>query len=339
MAARRTRPQRRNLVKEVVDLISSDEDKDEVIVVPPSTRFKEVVDLTLSSDKDEVVLDSSSTTSAASTSFSRNIQLIVALTVQTTSLRASDLRILQRKRSWLRSYSPAVPSRVPLDLFASALAATLVFAQEAAGTAVCVHRGGLVLTCAHCVAETPTELARAKKRGCWLLRSDGSAVRAVCVSWDPKRDLAALRIVAAEGTAGGESDATAPVQFPFLEIAPAAPKRGARLLCIGHPGAEDLEAVVPGAKTGYDTLYASTGCFRGLAPGQDPRDNSEIGALMHDCWTYWGHSGAPLVSVQEPSGRLVGLHSSWDDETGMRRGVGWEAVREFLDEVLAQVEM
>jgi hypothetical protein len=27
---------------------------------------------------------------------------------------------------------------------------------------------------------------------------------------------------------------------------------------------------------------------------------------------------------------LVGVHSSWDDETGMRRGVGIEAIREFL---------
>lgn len=59
-------------------------------------------------------------------------------------------------------------------------------------------------------------------------------------------------------------------------------------------------------------------------------DNAEIGALMHDCWTYWGHSGAPLVDAK--AGGLVGLHSSWDEETGMRRGIGVEAIVEFLRE-------
>lgn len=50
---------------------------------------------------------------------------------------------------------------------------------------------------------------------------------------------------------------------------------------------------------------------------------------MHDCWTYWGHSGAPLL--ERRTGQLVGLHSSWDEETGMRRGVGCEAIAGFLE--------
>ena len=45
---------------------------------------------------------------------------------------------------------------------------------------------------------------------------------------------------------------------------------------------------------------------------------------MHDAWTYWGHSGAPLVSAEAgPDGwKLVGVHSSWDEGSGMRRGGG-----------------
>jgi hypothetical protein len=77
-------------------------------------------------------------------------------------------------------------------------------------------------------------------------------------------------------------------------------------------------------------LHISTGRSRGLAPDQNPQDNSEIGALLHDCWTYWGHSGAPLIA--RSSGKLVGLHSSWDDATGMRRGVPLVAIKAFLDE-------
>lgn len=118
-----------------------------------------------------------------------------------------------------------------------------------------------------------------------------------------------------------------------MSIAEEAPKVGARLLCVGHPGSEDLECEEQGVATGYDVLHVSKGAFRGYAAGQDVHDNEEIGALMHDCWTYWGHSGAPLVEVK--TGMLVGLHSSWDEETGMRRGVGLEAVKEFIREKVA----
>lgn len=39
--------------------------------------------------------------------------------------------------------------------------------------------------------------------------------------------------------------------------------------------------------------------------------------VEHSCWTYWGHSGAPLFDER---GRVVGLHCAWDDRTGMRHG-------------------
>jgi hypothetical protein len=36
--------------------------------------------------------------------------------------------------------------------------------------------------------------------------------------------------------------------------------------------------------------------------------------------------------IDQGTERLVGLHSSWDEETGMRRGVPLEAIKEFLEE-------
>jgi S1-C subfamily serine protease len=200
-----------------------------------------------------------------------------------------------------------------------------VFAQEEAGTAVCVSSDGLLLTCAHCVAEDDEEPD--PERLYWLLFASGQAVAARCVAWDKTRDLGLLRVVAAqsEPTSG---DAASP--FAFVHIAEVGPSPGDKLVCVGHPGSEDLEAAEPGLKTGYDVLHLSTGAFRGYADGQDLQDNSEIGALQHDCWTYWGHSGAPLFDRR--SGRLVGLHSSWDDETAMRRGIALEAIVAFLNE-------
>ncbi|KAL9563306.1 hypothetical protein ACKAV7_012386, partial [Fusarium commune] len=119
--------------------------------------------------------------------------------------------------------------------------------------------------------------------------------------------------------------------FPYARIATSPPKFNTKLLCIGHPGSEDLEAERSGVKTEYDTLVLTEGTFRGLNKNQDPQDNSEIGALKHSCWTYWGHSGAGLFDRK--TGALVGVHSSWDDKTRMRRGVPLEAVVAFVEEV------
>jgi hypothetical protein len=251
------------------------------------------------------------------------------LPARVTRLPANDHRTLLRKREWLQTHtieSPPSLGRNGSTIANLIIGATLVFAQEEAGTAVCVSPRGLLLTCAHCVAEALEDLDW--ERIHWLLFSSGQVVAARTVAWDETRDLALLLIVKA-------SELSQASAFPFMHISPKAPKKNARLICVGHPGSEDLEASIPGVQTNYDSLVLSTGKFCGLAEGQDPQDNSEIGTLMHDCWTYWGHSGAPLV--ERKSGQLVGVHSSWDDETAMRRGVPWEAVKSFLGE--CQIEM
>ncbi|OLN82728.1 hypothetical protein CCHL11_08760 [Colletotrichum chlorophyti] len=199
--------------------------------------------------------------------------------------------------------------------------ATLVFAQEEAGTAVCISPRGILLTCAHCVAETPNDLNASKSH--WLLFASGRIVEAETLVWDPVRDLALLKIVAAQ-----MPSPTPMSRFPCIVPSQTPPPLKSRLICVGHPGSEDLKAAEPGTRTGYDVLHLSTGTFRGVALGQNPQDNAEIGALVHSCWTYWGHSGAPLI--ERMTGRLVGLHSSWDEETGMRRGIASEAILGFL---------
>ena len=262
------------------------------------------------------------------------------LTQSITGLTKRDLAVLKRKQVKLLAPSAQITNFVrdlssssvgtPAQALAEAAASTLVFAQEAAGTALCISPSGLLLTCSHCVAESEEELAA--RRTTWLVFSSGQVVKARCVAWDSRRDLALLQIVAAQSaaavdTARGHLESGT---FPSVQLADVPPKKRAALLCIGHPGSEDLEVAKPGVKTGYDVLHVSSGAYRGLAGGQDPQDNSEIGALKHDCWTYWGHSGAPLV--ERSTGCLIGLHSSWDDQSGMRRGVPLEAIKAFLGE-------
>jgi hypothetical protein len=215
------------------------------------------------------------------------------------------------------------------DVSLSVISATLIFAQAEAGTAVCIHDSGLLLTCAHCIADTEAELDVSKPY--LLLFASGTLVLAQCVAWDPKRDLALLKITAAQRPLRDDlSLASQHWQFPALGLADRSPKVGTKLVCIGQPGSEDLECEEAGVETGYEVLCASEGRFKGYADGQDVQDNEEIGALMHSCWTYWGHSGAPLVQRTAQGEVLVGVHSSWDEETAMRRGVGTEAIREFL---------
>lgn len=257
------------------------------------------------------------------------IPLPEKLSSKQPGLTAATLRTLNSKRHWLLNHKIQLPRHMPPST--EAINATLVFAQEEAGTAICISSNGLLLTCFHCVAETIEELANPKARTKWLLFASGRAVKAECIAWDPRRDLALLKVVAAQPEPGSSvsTNEDNKLSFPWISLARTAPVVGTPLVCIGHPGAEDLESNTPGRKTGYDVLHVSEGEYRGYAEGADPQDNSEIGALMHNCWTYWGHSGAPLV--ERDTGMLVGLHSSWDKRTGIRRGIGWEALKVSLE--------
>ncbi|KAG7287024.1 hypothetical protein NEMBOFW57_006524 [Staphylotrichum longicolle] len=171
----------------------------------------------------------------------------------------------------------------------AATSATLIFAQAEAGTAVCIDPSGLLLTCAHCIAETEDELDLSKPHH--LLFASGTVVTAHCTAWDPERDLALLQITAAQlPPVGDESSAGfGNWQFPAIGIADRAPRVGTKLVCIGQPGSEDLECEEAGVETGYEVLCASVGQFKGYAEGQDVQDNEEIGALMHRLWS-GGHS-------------------------------------------------
>lgn len=238
------------------------------------------------------------------------------------SLPRSELAILRQKQRQLQATRTDVSNNSALKL---ALESTLIFAQYEAGTAVCVHPDGWILTCAHCIAETKDEYASSDNRP-WLLFHTGQAVQAQCQVWDTKRDLALLRIVAVD------AESNLGMSFPSVPIAAVMPKVRSNILCIGQPGRDDLESK-GNRKTKYNLVEISEGRYRGLVEGADPQDNSEIGSMKHDAWTYWGHSGAPLLVANE----LVGLHSSWDDETAMRHGVPLVAIRSFLQENLPSV--
>lgn len=243
-------------------------------------------------------------------------------------LNSTELLALRRKQQRLRN---SIPSTVDLARETSpqavrALKSTLIFGQAEAGTAVCIDARGWILTCAHCFGETRQEWQTYRRK--WLLYYTGLAVQVECRVWDPRRDLALAKVihVEMEQPQPGVANMRCPI---FSYISPATMQDPtASIFCIGQPGADDLESRLP-RKTAYDLIEVSGGRLCGLIPNVDPHDNSEIGVLKHDAWTYWGHSGAPLLRSSD--GTLVGLHSSWDDSTAMRHGVPLIAIRAFLE--------
>lgn len=147
-----------------------------------------------------------------------------------------------------------------------------------------------MLTCSHCFGDVDEE-SQITNRQRWLLFFGGQAVQVDLRSWDPKRDLALCRIIAIESDI--ENSRLIPA-FSFIPLSPSPPSPQTPIICIGQPGSEDLESTSV-RRTKYNLVEISEGTFRGLVPNADPQDNYEIGTLMHDAWTYWGHSGAPFV--------------------------------------------
>jgi hypothetical protein len=255
---------------------------------------------------------------------SRESIRVIATGTKLPGLTSTELSLLRRKQKQLASNASTILDTCSSPYIRKALTATLIFAQHQAGTAACIDETGLILTCAHCFGDDEEEYQASSKMR-WMLFYTGLAVQVECRVWDAKRDLALLRVIAIESSEGVEGYCP---MFTFVTLSNATPSYKMPIICIGQPGREDLESSTY-RRTKYNLMEISKGKFRGMVDG-DPQDNSIIGKLMHDAWTYWGHSGAPLI--READGTLIGLHSSWDDQTSMRHGIPQAAIRGFLEQ-------
>lgn len=159
----------------------------------------------------------------------------------------------------------------------------------------------------------PSRLNRLKL----LILGSGELAVARCDHEHAAHDLALLTIISRSGGRRSHVDAAA------TDI-----KSGTGAICIGNPSEFDLEK---GGKITFTPplFHTSSGAFRGKSSaarvadigGQlllllfTPNFSAGIGPIAHDCWTYWGHSGAPLF---DRTGRIIALHNSWDDSNGKR---------------------
>ena len=164
-----------------------------------------------------------------------------------------------------------------------------------------------------------------------------------------------------------ESNATSSHNVVALKSAKVAKEDaalGTKLFCIGNPSSIDLENINRG-KIEFEpsTFHCSKGHLenylnptvyaenekqsgRGRAPtrkekrmlqeaAQTPFDNPSEGLyLTHTCWTYWGHSGAPLFNAE---GFVIGLHCAWDEKSGIRYGQKLQHLKTVINQANQEV--
>ena len=182
-------------------------------------------------------------------------------------------------------------------------------------------QGAHVLTAAHCVAadgdpdETDDAAASIKRVGRvkTLIFANGRVVPAVCVASDEVSDVALMRIC------GDPSP-------HHLALMAREPPRGTPVVCVGNPYDWDLEAPDGAAPTpmGFRPFHLSAGTL--IRTTATAAATGALGRQIHGAWTYWGHSGAPLVS---PNGRIAGMHHAWNPENADRHAVHWTELASF----------
>ena len=203
--------------------------------------------------------------------------------------------------------------------------ACVIFAQEEGGSGVCVSSDGLILTCAHCLRNPDKSRKKGRVRH-YVIFTNGMVVLTESVYVDKVGDVALLKALDLPPSCVGK--------MPHTSLSKRY-KKNETLYCVGQPYPFDLESEEDGGKKIFEQLISvSKGSLREILAG-DILDNSEIGKMRHTCWTYWGHSGSPLLNRE---GLIVGIHSSWDDETCTRHGVALECLLHALEQYTANIE-
>ena len=195
------------------------------------------------------------------------------------------------------------------------------------GSAVCINEKGYILTCAH--AAPPFEDENTKES--LYIFPSGEIIKALTLDKDEKIDLALLQIISVyKNNKFINIKNISNKKFPYAKIK--IPEnsqneaKGKKVFCIGNPcfTMEDDDGNIENNE--YKPFWISFGKIKGYL--KDPiYCKNELGPLIHNCWTYWGHSGAPLFNFD---GELVGMHNSWNEKNGDRHGNSLLGINQFL---------
>eukprot|EP00466_Bigelowiella_natans_P003695 jgi/Bigna1/146728/aug1.120_g21436 len=188
-----------------------------------------------------------------------------------------------------------------METLMEAFESVVHFVQPEGGTGI--HLGnGKILTCAHVVSVDKDDEGQDPLNGSQRIG------RKKLVMFPSGKILAAECVFAMETEDGQFDCATLELQNPAKEI---------------YPSTSELEN-----KETYKDLSAKHRCFCVGNPSNIDLESAESGNNDFEPRVTECHSGAPIFS---DSGKIIGLHSSWDPDTGARLCVELECIREFLN--------
>ena len=240
----------------------------------------------------------------------------------------APLKWSNHSRFWSANGNVTLPSdfqRHRQTLESQCLMSVCHLIQKESGTAV--HIGnGQILTCAHCIAVDDVDQPDANKIGLtkYVIFANKEIVvcQVVNINEASHVDLALLQIV----------DHCNPdlKQEEFIntlgvvKFSDTAAEDGICIFTIGAPWRYDIES-----KQKYKTDFNP----KIFHPSFGYLIKAKTRSFTHCCWTYWGHSGAPIFDLQ---GHFIGMHESVDFRTAVRSAISVTAIHEFLEQSFPQ---
>ena len=195
-----------------------------------------------------------------------------------------------------------------------------------------VHIGnGLVLTCAHCVThdDNDDDDDSEDKLGCVLelVTAHGRQVGAVCTKFDNDVDLALLQICPRFQPDLALTSLSLASRGSDLD--------GLRIFALGNPCDIDLETDLDAPRSnGFFPFNVSEGRLESKISSKKSKMDG-LGRQIHSAWTYWGHSGCPLIGLHEMEPYIFGIHNSWDERNGNRHGIPLDEITVFVNDYMS----
>jgi hypothetical protein len=247
--------------------------------------------------------------------------------LQLTDIQTKIISNIKSNKSLLNYYYEDIKKiKLNKEIIEKVKESCLCRISDEFGTAVCINEKGYILTCSHAVP--PFEDDKTKES--LYIFPNGEIVKTLTLEKDNKIDLALLKIIEIYENGNFIKISKFPekkfIYSKIKELKEENEKIGENIFCIGNPCFTMYNDNNKLEKNNYKPFWISFGKIKGYLKDKIYCKN-ELGPLIHNCWTYWGHSGAPIFNFD---GELIGMHNSWNEKNADRHGNSLLGINKFL---------